>query len=86
MTIQDVADLMLTSGFSLHQAQDELTKQLLEAALRKTQGNKVRAAKLLQLHRNTFDRNLHHHKVNWKSFRWPTSRSKSQAAAASTAG
>lgn len=74
MTLPETADQMIAAGLSLHQAQDQITKHLLEAALRKTGGNLTHAAKLLQVHRNTFALNVTAHKVNWKSFRWPTSR------------
>lgn len=79
MTIAQVADTMLEAGISLQQGQDEIAKYMLEAALRRTGGNKVRAAKLLRVHRNTLNRNLVTHNVNWKAFRWPTSRRKSLA-------
>jgi DNA-binding NtrC family response regulator len=82
MTLSGVADAMLDAKLSLHESQDEITRHMLEAALRRTGGNKSKAARLLQLHRNTFDRNLEAHKVEWKEFRWPTSRRKSLAAPA----
>ena len=73
MTIPEVADIMITEGMSLRECRAMLTKHVLEAALRRTHGNKSEAARLLKIHRNSFDRNLATHNVKWQLFRWPRS-------------
>lgn len=62
---------MVASGMSLREARVELAGAMLAAALRKTKGNKVRAAKLLRLHRNTLDRNLEQHAMDFRVFKYP---------------
>lgn len=67
-----LAEQLLEAGMSVHESRDEVTKHLLEAALRKTKGNKMQAAKLVRLHRNNFDHYLVRLGINWREYRWPT--------------
>ena len=50
------ADLIVESGISLDQAVSLIRKEVLVAALRKFRGNQCKAAKQLQVHRNTIGR------------------------------
>jgi hypothetical protein len=57
-TFQTVVGLMLNAGMSLHEAEEHLRDAIVHEALRRSKGNRTRAARLLRVHRNTFTRLL----------------------------
>lgn len=74
LTVPFIAQQMLDAGISLQEARGMMERQMIEAALRRTKGNKCRAAKLLGIHRNNFDERLVRYEINFKAFRYPTRR------------
>ncbi len=51
--LEEIANFVIRNHLSLKDIMDEMEKTLIETALKETNFNKVRAAKLLKLHRNT---------------------------------
>jgi len=51
--LKEIANFVIQNNLSLRDIMDEMEKTLIETALKKTKFNKVKAAKLLKLHRNT---------------------------------
>lgn len=53
-----IAQLALTAGMSLEQAVREFRWAMIESALALTKGNRVQAARILMVHRNTLTRDI----------------------------
>lgn len=56
--IRETAKLVLDAGISWKQKGEVLDRELLVEALERTRGNMCRAARILQMHRNTVTRQL----------------------------
>ena len=54
--LSGLASRLLDANLQLHVAEAVVRKELVREALRRTNGNVVRAAKLLGIHRNTMTR------------------------------
>jgi DNA-binding NtrC family response regulator len=55
---------MLEKRIYLEEAVGEFEKKFIQSALRKTEGNQTKAAKVLGLHRNTLSRKIVLHNLN----------------------
>jgi DNA-binding NtrC family response regulator len=55
---------MLEKRIYLEEAVGEFEKKFIQSALKKTEGNQTKAAKVLGLHRNTLCRKITLHKIN----------------------
>ncbi len=51
--LKEIANFVIQNHLSLKDIMDEMEKTVIETALKKTNYNKVKAANLLKLHRNT---------------------------------
>ncbi|MDQ6708794.1 MAG: hypothetical protein M3Z85_22775 [Acidobacteriota bacterium] len=56
--LEELVDLILSSGFFLEEAVEILEKTLIARALARTAGNQSAASKLLGIHRNTLQRKM----------------------------
>lgn len=55
---------MIEKRIYLEEAVGEFEKKFIISALKKTEGNQTKAAKVLGLHRNTLSRKILLHKIN----------------------
>lgn len=55
---------MIEKRIYLEEAVGEFEKKFIQSALKKTEGNQTKAAKVLGLHRNTLSRKILLHKIN----------------------
>ena len=55
---------MIEKRIYLEEAVGEFEKKFIQSALKKTEGNQTKAAKVLGLHRNTLNRKIAQHKLN----------------------
>ena len=55
---------MIEKRLYLEEAVGEFEKKFIQSALKKTEGNQTKAAKVLGLHRNTLNRKIAQHKLN----------------------
>ena len=55
---------MLERRIYLEEAVGEFEKTFIQSALKQTEGNQTKAAKVLGLHRNTLSRKILLHKIN----------------------
>ncbi len=51
--LKEIANFVIQNHLSLKDIMDEMEKTVIETALKKTKYNKVKASKLLNVHRNT---------------------------------
>ena len=55
---------MIEKRIFLEEAVGEFEKKFIQSALRKTEGNQSKAAKILGVHRNTLGRKIVQHNLN----------------------
>ena len=58
---------MIEKRIFLEEAVGEFEKKFIQSALRKTEGNQSKAAKILGVHRNTLGRKIVQHNLNGRS-------------------
>jgi transcriptional regulator with GAF, ATPase, and Fis domain len=68
--IERAAQLMIESGLKLVMAQNELRKAVVVRAMTMTEGNQLRAALLLGVHRSTLGRDLNRFKIRKDRKHW----------------
>ena len=59
--LQDLVGDMVRGGIRLQEAHEQLERQFLSEVLAVCEGNQSRAAEILEIHRNTLRRKLHHY-------------------------
>lgn len=64
LTIDQLAEQLLDSGFFLEEAVELLEKGLITGALTRTEGNQSEASKILGIHRNTLQRKMLEFKID----------------------
>jgi arginine utilization regulatory protein len=60
---ESIANFTVENNLSFREVIEELEKNLIKAALKKTNYNKKKAAELLNIHRNTFNIKVKKYKI-----------------------
>ena len=59
----DLVEHLVGNGFFLEEAVEMLERKLIERALKRTEGNRSAASKMLGIHRNTLQRKMAEYKM-----------------------